>query len=121
MGFVPGGGEAKLRLKYPHLIQVNIYHGLFQLGQTKLGGLHPIPIGYINKINLRHLAPPEKFNNTIYSLFLATYPPVPLPLVREGGVKVREGLRPSLKSLPPLLDKERGIKGVRLRKISLLY
>ncbi len=27
---------------------------------------------------------------------------------------VREGLRPSLKSLPPLLGKERGIKGVRL-------
>jgi len=29
-------------------------------------------------------------------------------------VWVREGLRPSLKSLPPLLFKERGIKGVRL-------
>ena len=26
-----------------------------------------------------------------------------------------EGLRPSLKSLPPLLEKERGIKGVRLK------
>jgi len=31
-------------------------------------------------------------------------------------VEVREGLRPSLKSLPPLLIKERGIKGVRLIK-----
>jgi hypothetical protein len=40
--------------------------------------------------------------------------PCPLPLVREGGVYVREGLRPSLKSLPPLLRKERGTKGVRL-------
>jgi hypothetical protein len=29
-------------------------------------------------------------------------------------VKVREGRCPSLKSLPPLLNKERGIKGVRL-------
>jgi hypothetical protein len=46
--------------------------------------------------------------------YLATYPPNPLPLAREGGVWVREGLRPSLKSLPPLLEKERGIKGVRL-------
>jgi hypothetical protein len=46
-------------------------------------------------------------------VYLATYPPDPLPLIREGGVWVREGLRPSLKSLPPLLPKERGIKGVR--------
>jgi len=45
---------------------------------------------------------------------LATYPPDPLPLLREGGVPVREGRSPSLKSLPPLLEKERGIKGVRL-------
>jgi hypothetical protein len=51
---MPGGGEAKLGLKYPHLIQVNIYHRFFQLGQTKLGGLHPIPIGDIKKINLGH-------------------------------------------------------------------
>jgi len=29
-------------------------------------------------------------------------------------MQIREGLRPSLKSLPPLLEKERGIKGVRL-------
>jgi len=45
---------------------------------------------------------------------LVTYPPDPLPLIREGGVWVREGRSPSLKSLPPLLPKERGIKGVRL-------
>jgi len=31
---------------------------------------------------------------------MVTYPPDPLPLIREGGVEVREGLRPSLKSLP---------------------
>jgi len=31
-------------------------------------------------------------------------------------VDVREGLRPSLKPLPPLLEKERGIEGVRLNK-----
>jgi len=30
-------------------------------------------------------------------------------------VQVREGRSPSLKSLPSLLEKERGIKGVRLR------
>jgi len=34
-------------------------------------------------------------------------------------VQVREGLRPSLKPPPPLLGKERGIKGVRL--INNLY
>jgi len=37
---------------------------------------------------------------------LATYPPDPLPLIREGG---------SLGIPPPILGKERGIKGVRLR------
>jgi len=52
---------------------------------------------------------------------LATYPPDPLPLIREGGSIGREGLSPSLKSLPPLLPKERGIKGVRLiNNLSLL-
>jgi len=50
---------------------------------------------------------------------LATYPPDPLPLIREGGSIGREGLRPCLKSLPPLLPKERGIKRVRLNKQSL--
>jgi len=38
---------------------------------------------------------------------------------------VREGLRPSLKSLPPLLLKERGIKGGEVNKqpqaLSLYY
>jgi len=38
-------------------------------------------------------------------------------LVREGGnVGKRGGEAPSLKSLPPLLLKERGIKGVRSPK-----
>jgi len=32
-------------------------------------------------------------------------------LVREGGVKVREGLSPSLKPLPSPLHKGRGIQG----------
>jgi len=46
---------------------------------------------------------------------LVTYPPYPLPLIREGGVKAGEGGKaPSLKSPPPLLVKERGIEGVRL-------
>jgi len=72
---------------------------------------------------------------------LATYPPDPLPLIREGGVGKR-GVPPlskvsspsfnivgikrelkrgeaSLNILPPLLFKERGIKGVRL--INNLY
>ena len=71
-----------------------------------------------------------------------TYPPDPLPLVREGGVQVRGGLRPRskisllfdeikltrclkrantplLKPFPLSLNKERGIKGVRL--INNLY
>jgi len=39
---------------------------------------------------------------------MVTYPPDPLPLTREGGVKVREGAKaPSLKSLPHYGD---GIK-----------
>jgi len=33
--------------------------------------------------------------------YLATYPPDPLPLLREGGVYGGEELRPSLKPLPP--------------------
>jgi len=41
---------------------------------------------------------------------LATYPPDPLPLIREGGSEVGEGLRPSLKSLPPLLLRSRYYK-----------
>jgi hypothetical protein len=46
---------------------------------------------------------------------LVTYPPDPLPLAREGGsVGKRGGSAPSLFHLPPLLQKERGIKGVRL-------
>jgi hypothetical protein len=42
------------------------------------------------------------------------YEPIPLnpfPLVREGGVKVGEGLRPSPKPLPSPILKGRGIKG----------
>jgi hypothetical protein len=55
---VLGGGEAKLGLKYPHLVEVDIYHRLFQLGQAQLGGLHTVPIGYVNEINLRHKSTP---------------------------------------------------------------
>ena len=50
-----GDGEAKFRLKNAHLIQVKIHQRLFHLGQTELGGLHPIAVGDVNKINLRHL------------------------------------------------------------------
>jgi len=32
-------------------------------------------------------------------------------LPREGGVQVREGRSPSLKSLPPLLEEEKNTKG----------
>ena len=59
---------------------------------------------------------------------LVTYPPDPLPLIREGGIMVsegadapsgfpftiryqkgvQEGLRPSLKALPPLLKRRGG-------------
>jgi hypothetical protein len=45
---------------------------------------------------------------------VVTYPPNPLPLLREGGESKRGGFAPSLKSPPPLLVKERGNKGVRL-------
>jgi len=55
---------------------------------------------------------------------LATYPPDPLCkdfiyLFQGRGSIGREGRSPSLKSLPPLLPKERGIKRVRLNKQSL--
>jgi len=46
--------------------------------------------------------------------YLATHPPDPLPLVREGGVWEERGEAPLLNLFPPLLIKERGIKGVRL-------
>jgi len=36
---------------------------------------------------------------------------------RRGSVDKRGGFAPSLKFFPPLLDKERGIKGVRLIRI----
>jgi len=47
---------------------------------------------------------------------LATYPPDPLCkdfiyLFQGRGSIGREGRSPSLKSLPPLLPKERGIRG----------
>ena len=71
VGLVLGGGEAKLGLKYPHLVQVDIYHRLFQLGKTELGGLYAVSIGYINKINLGHVVPPVEFNHSIYLPSLA--------------------------------------------------
>jgi len=43
-----------------------------------------------------------------------THPPAPLPLIREGGVKVREGQSPLSKISSPSPFKEREIKGVRL-------
>ena len=52
---MPRRGEAKLGLKDAQLIEVNIHHGLFQLGQTEFSGLHSIPIGHINEINLGHI------------------------------------------------------------------
>jgi hypothetical protein len=43
---------------------------------------------------------------------LKTTYPLPLPLLGKG-VSLEEGLRPLPKIFPPLLEKERGIKGVR--------
>ena len=43
---------------------------------------------------------PLFINTEIIKGCLATYPPDPLPLIREGGV-VREGRSPSLKISPP--------------------
>ena len=50
--FVPGGGKTELGLEDAHLVQVDVYHGLFQLGQAEFGGLHAVPVGYINQIYL---------------------------------------------------------------------
>jgi len=49
---------------------------------------------------------------------MVTYPPAPFPweLVKGRGLGKGGGEAPSLKSPPPLLVKERGIKGVRLIK-----
>jgi len=46
---------------------------------------------------------------------MVTYPPAPFPweLVKGGESGKGGGFAPSLKSPPPLLVKERGIKGVR--------
>ena len=52
VGLVLGGGEAKLRLKNPQLIQVHVEQGFFQLGKPQLGRLHAVPVGNIDKINL---------------------------------------------------------------------
>jgi len=38
----------------------------------------------------------------------------PLSFSRRGGRYFREGLRPYIKYIPPLLETERGTKGVRL-------
>jgi len=44
-----------------------------------------------------------------------TYPPDPLPLIREGGsISKRGGFAPSLKSLPLPFIKGKGIKGIGL-------
>jgi hypothetical protein len=47
---------------------------------------------------------------------LATYPPDPLPLIREGGSVSKRGAKPPSKTSSPSPLKERGIKGVRLIK-----
>jgi len=52
---------------------------------------------------------------------LATYPPDPLPLAREGGAQVREGRSPSLKSLPPLLKRREILKESQREAEPLLY
>ena len=50
------------------------------------------------------------------SMSWVTYPPAPFPwvLMKGRGLGKGGGFAPSLKSPPPLLVKERGIKGVRL-------
>jgi len=51
--------------------------------------------------------------------FLATYPPDPLPLIREGGGSER-GATPSLKSLSHLLLRREILRRVKERR-SLSY
>jgi hypothetical protein len=55
----------------------------------------------------------------IKGLFINPIPLTPFPLSRgRGSEGKRGGEAPSLKPLPPLLFKERGIKGVRLTKLA---
>jgi hypothetical protein len=49
-----------------------------------------------------------------FRILFSNLSPCPLPLIREGGTQVRERRSLSSNVLPPLLLKERGIKGVRL-------
>jgi len=46
--------------------------------------------------------------------FLTTYPPDPLPLLREGGRKGREGVKPPLKGLSLL---KRRVKRGKLKRL----
>ena len=52
-------GKTKLRLKNPHLVQIHIDQGFFKFRQSQFGGLDAVPVGYINKVNLRHLKSPQ--------------------------------------------------------------
>jgi len=52
---------------------------------------------------------------------LVTYPPDPLPLVREGGVKLRGGLRPPLENSFPLSASGEGDKGGKVERKSQEY
>ena len=51
---------------------------------------------------------------------LVTHPPDPLPLIREGGVNVREGLRPSFFFFP-LSFKGEGYTGGEVSKQSVIH
>jgi len=72
------------------------------LGQPLLLYGDPLAL-YGHQANLADALAPDVLGRQLYRQrdYLATYPPDPLPLLREGGVWVREGQSPSLKSLPP--------------------
>ena len=52
--FMMGIGKTEFALVNPHFVEIEVYHGFFQLGQTQPGCLHPVTICYVNDINFRH-------------------------------------------------------------------
>jgi hypothetical protein len=55
VSFVSGGWKTKFRLENAHFVEVDIYHRLFQFGQTQARRLNAIPIGNVYEINSSHL------------------------------------------------------------------
>ena len=54
--FMLRGRESKLALIDSHLVEIDVYHRLFQFRKPEFGSLHAIAVGYIDQKNLTHFA-----------------------------------------------------------------